>query len=371
MKILIVKLSSLGDLIHALPAVNLLRKHLPEAQIDWVCYKSYSAILQNIDSINNVIELKSKTLNDLFKLGSQIRASKYDYVIDLQGLIKTGLLSFASGAKVFGFSSPREKLAASLYSYKLNATATLENKEHIVLQNLDLAKFFLEKVTKRKVVINEIEFFTECESIYLNRGDRRHCEEAEAVRSNPECQQSSGDWIATPSPMARNDTHVDSNYHKVSIIPSTTWESKLWAPEYWVEFINHLKNVYNSEIYILGTMADMPNIEPIVSQLRVPFHLVTNKKLIELPEFFAEMDLVVGVDTGPLHIAAAALYPFKERKKVIGIYGPTRGSRSGPCGFEYISFDEVFGQPASNKKTFAQDGSSMAKLKPSYLIQRL
>ncbi len=333
MKILIVKLSSLGDLIHALPAVNLIKKHLPEAEIDWVCYKSYSAILQNIDSVNNVIELKSKTFSDLFQLGTQIRASKYDYVIDLQGLIKTGLLSFVSGAKVFGFGSPREKLAASFYSYKLNAPATLENKDHIVLQNLDLAKFFLENVKQQKIYIDEIQFFTTVESIVL--------------------------------------TGLHHQYAKVCLIPSTTWESKLWAPEYWVEFINHLKNVYNSEIYILGTMADMPNIEPIVSQLRVPFHLVTNKKLTELPEFFAEMDLIVGVDTGPLHIAAAALYPFKDRKKIIGIYGPTRGSRSGPCGFEYISFDEVFEQPASNKKTFVQDGSSMAKLKPSYLIQRL
>ncbi len=333
MKILIVKLSSLGDLIHALPAVNLIRKHLPEAQIDWVCYKSYSAILQNIDSINNVIELKSKTLSDLFELGTQIRASKYDYVIDLQGLIKTGLLSFYSGAKVFGFSSPREKLAASFYLHKLNAPATLENTKHIVLQNLDLAKFFLEKVMQQKIHIDEIEFFTTVESIVL--------------------------------------TGLHHKYARVCLIPSTTWESKLWTVEYWLELINHLKNVFSSEIYILGTMADMPNIEPIVSQLRVPFHLVTNKKLTELPEFFAEMDLVVGVDTGPLHIAAATLYPFKDRKKIIGIYGPTRGSRSGPFGFEYLSFDEIFQQAASNKKTIAQDGSSMAKLKPSYLIQRL
>lgn len=334
MKILIIKLSSLGDLVHALPAANLLRKFLPAAQIDWLCYKNYADIFQDIKTINKLIILEDKKISTLQKTLQKINKEKYDYVIDFQGLIKTSLLAFFSGAESYGFKNPRESLASSFYRFKFEAAPTLKNKRHVVLQNLDLAKFFLEKTLNKKIAIDDslIEFFDK-EKLLIREGQ---------------------------------------TIKKFCIIPSTTWQSKLWTVASWIELINYIHGKYNSEIFILGTLNDMTNIEPIISQLRVPFHFVSSKKLSELADFFLEMDLVVGVDTGPLHIAAATLYPYRKNshKRVIGIYGPSSGSRTGPYGFEYLSYDEVFKEAASNKKTIAEDKASMAKLSTD-LLQKI
>lgn len=333
-KILIIKLSSLGDLIHALPAVNLLRRFLPAAQIDWLCYEKYSDILRNLNSINNIIKVKDKKLSTFQAILKQIQAEKYDYIIDFQGLIKTSLLAFFSRAKSFGYRYPRELSAGLFYNYRLKAAPTLYNKKHIVLQNLDLSKFSLEKILNKKIEFDDslIEFFDH-EKLLV---------------------------------------HEATGIKKLCIIPSTTWDSKLWTVNAWTEIINYIHSKYNSEIYILGTLNDMPNIEPIMSQLRIPFHLVNSKKLSELPDFFLEMDLIIGVDTGPLHIAAATLYPYTKNshKRIIGIYGPSSGSRTGPYGFEYLSYDEIFKKPATNKKTIIEDGASMTKVTTD-LLQKI
>ncbi|MDA1021714.1 MAG: hypothetical protein O2962_09250, partial [Cyanobacteria bacterium] len=101
-------------------------------------------------------------------------------------------------------------------------------------------------------------------------------------------------------------------------------------------------------IYILGTIRDLIVIEEIICQTKSPLHIVVNKSLQELPEFFSEMSTVIGVDTGPLHIAAASLYG--SNATIIGLYGPSSGARTGPYGFEHISVDEFTNHQACNKR---------------------
>lgn len=308
MKILIIKLSSLGDVVHAIPTVNALAQIYPEAQIDWLVYTKFSEIIASQSSINIIHKLDNKKLSTIIHVIQRLQKENYDLVVDLQGLIKTAIIARAISPNVIGFKQPREQVAAWLYKTQVDAGDVMDSSMHVVERNLKL-------VTSSRGV--EIDF-------------------GELTK-----------------PKVKNITK------KICVIPCTTWATKHWLAERWIELIQEIKaKDQKAEVYILGTLGDLPKIEAITSKLRVPFHLVINKTLTELPDFFSEMDLVIGVDTGPLHIAAAALYG--STAQVIGLYGPTSGARTGPYGFQYISAEDLTGIKAQHKR---KDDESMSLIK--------
>lgn len=304
MKILILKLSALGDIVHTIPALNALQAQYPDAQIDWLVYKSFAPILASQKALNKIIKLENKKLSTLFKTSLELQKENYDLVIDFQGLIKTAILASFISKNTRGFKEPREKLASIFYREKIDAGNIMDNSMHILERNLLLC------------------------------------------HPEPEgCQD--------PSFANLRQKHLPKN--KLCIIPSSTWSTKLWQAGKWAELIDLIKNQNPQiEIYILGTIKDLIVIEEIICRTKSPLHIVVNKSLQELPEFFSEMSTVIGVDTGPLHIAAASLYGSKAQ--VLGLYGPSSGARSGPYGFEYISVDEFTEHQAYNKR---KDDDSM------------
>lgn len=301
MRILIIKLSALGDIVHSIPTLNALQAKYPDAKVDWLVYKSFAPILESQSSINKIIELENKKISTLLETQAKLTKENYDLVIDMQGLIKTALLARSISPNTRGFKEPREKIAALCYKEKIDAGNIMKNDIHIVERNLMLA---------------------------------RHPEEHVVRRQDP------------PFASLQQEAKLEN---KVCIIPSTTWQTKLWPAKNWAELIDKVKTKNPKlEIYILGTIKDLAVIEEIICQTKSPIHIVTNKKLAELAEFFAEMSIVIGVDTGPLHIAAASLYNSKA--KVIGLYGPSSGKRTGPYGFKAISVDEFTDHQAKNKR---------------------
>lgn len=318
LKILVIKLSSLGDIVHAIPAVNALRQVYPNAEIDWLIYEQFAGLIENQSSISKIHKLPNKHFNTLYKTIKELQKENYNIVIDLQGLIKTAIAARLISSRCLGFSKPREIPAAIVYSQQFNVGNTMDSSMHIVDRNLEL-----------------IRNLAGVKAISISFG---------------ELQQEK----------------IKSEKTKLCIIPSTTWETKFWLPEYWLELIQKAHE-RNYEIYILGTIKDLPQIEKITYQLKSPFHLVLNKSLKELPGFFAEMDIVIGVDTGPLHIAAASHYGSKVTK-IIGLYGPTSGSRTGPYGFDYISTEKITGKKASHKR---YNDKSMALIKPELLLNHI
>lgn len=331
MKILILKLSSIGDIVHAIPAFNRLKSALPDAKIDWLVYEKFSRLLKTQEGINEIKLLPNKKLSTLYDTIRYLQREEYDLVIDLQGLIKTAVIAKFAGKLSIGFSEPREKIASYFYDLKFKAPATIQNNKHIIEQNLDLIDFVLKEGFGLKAS-QEVSFGKLRYNFFTETKDKQ-------------------------------------TYSKICIIPSTTWESKFWKADYWVELLNILKQKYNSEIYFLGAEADLPVLEEIISRFKHPFHLVMGKDLDELGDFFRDMNLIIGVDTGPLHIAAAVAYPQSSSgKTIIGIYGPTSARRSGPYGFESLSFDEIFQAKASHKRTIKDDGGSMALIKPEHVL---
>src|SRR3989338_6075919 len=131
MKFLIVRLSSLGDVIHTLPLVNKLRQNYPDAQIDWLVGEKGHEVLSLIKEIDNVYLLNFKNI-------FLIQKQKYDYVIDVQGLFKSAFLSKLSlGKTVIGFKNTRE-LADILYDKKIDVGSLFKTDKHIVDLNLSL-----------------------------------------------------------------------------------------------------------------------------------------------------------------------------------------------------------------------------------------
>src|SRR5690242_8174331 len=149
MKILIVKLSSIGDIIHTLPSLAAIRRELPEAEISWVVEKKSAELLRNNPLLSHLIEIDTKSLRRKGAIGKNLllareqiktlRAAKFDIAIDFQGLLKSAAIAKMSGApRRFGFS--RQSLREPASRFLLTETFDIEKSAHVVVKNLTLAQ---------------------------------------------------------------------------------------------------------------------------------------------------------------------------------------------------------------------------------------
>jgi ADP-heptose:LPS heptosyltransferase len=130
-RILLIKPSSLGDVVHALPVLRGLRRRYPQARIDWLISSSLSPLLEGHPDLNELVlfdrhrfglmAYSPKAALDFVRFIGRLRASRYDLVIDLQGLFRSGFLARASGASVrIGFARAREG-ASLFYNHRLSS----------------------------------------------------------------------------------------------------------------------------------------------------------------------------------------------------------------------------------------------------------
>jgi len=171
-RLLIVRLGSMGDIIHTLPAVTALRRTLPEASIGWIVEERWAELLctlpeprsgprsprrplvDRIHTVNTKSWRKSlcstQTWEQVAAGLSELRAQQYQLAVDFQGAIRSALLARWSGARlVYGFAQPRENIASMFYSRR-----TIARGSHVVEQNLSLA----EAVVERALEMPKIEF---------------------------------------------------------------------------------------------------------------------------------------------------------------------------------------------------------------------
>src|SRR5271156_5430423 len=137
-RILLVRLGSLGDVIHALPAASALRDAFPEARIDWLIEPKWRRLLEGNSDLTEIIPLEKKTAAGLISTIRKLRAARYSCTIDFQGLYKSALPAFASGApRCIGFPSTyaREGFASFFYTDRISPRGA-----HKVEHNLTLAE---------------------------------------------------------------------------------------------------------------------------------------------------------------------------------------------------------------------------------------
>src|SRR6266481_5416201 len=147
MRILIVKLGSIGDIVHTLPAVAAMRRAIPESEISWVVERRASEILRDNPLLDRLIEVDTKALRRGLVSGEtlraprqqlrQLRASAFDLALDFQGLLKSASIARLSGARrVFGFS--RTGLREPPSRFLLSRTVRVPKEIHIIRKVLAL-----------------------------------------------------------------------------------------------------------------------------------------------------------------------------------------------------------------------------------------
>ncbi len=280
-RILIVKLSSLGDIFHALPAVHSLKQGL-DAEVDWVAQPEYAGLLQCLPDVSEMISFpRRKYSGNISSFLRTLRAREYDLVVDLQGLLKSALVAkMARGGKVVGPSFYREG-ANFLY----DAVAGRRDKDrHAVEENLDVVRFL-------------------------------------GIPQIP---------VQFPvhfPPFPGKGTGL-----RVALVPLSRGAHKNWPVQNFIEVARRLQKSRGAEIYLLGSEADRAVCESIRSALGSDegagsvVNLAGKTSLVEMGSWLAGMNLVVANDSGPIHMAAALGVP------VLAVFGPTDPVRTGPYG---------------------------------------
>ena len=285
-RIAIIKLSAMGDIIHAMVALQYIKRQYPNLQIDWFVESAFAPILENNPDINEIIKLDLKSIKkdkkeiiNQIKLIKKYEKNSYDLVIDAQGLIKSAIVSFFLGKSRVGFSknSTREKLASFFYTKKVDIAYdknAIERNVKVLSQalNFDIAK---------DDILNKKPFL-----FYKN--------ENEVIYE-----------------------YLSKDKKNVLFVIGASWPSKMYSKEKFAKIINNLDE---NCLITWGNEAekDIADFIANISKAKVLPKLDLNS----LKAIMSKVDLVIGNDTGPTHMAWALNIPS------ITLFGNTPGYRN-------------------------------------------
>ena len=321
--ILVIKMSSLGDIIHALPSLYALRELLPDACITWAIHESFAKILPGKPWIDNVYVIdrkRIKKINYLLQVRKDLHKKHFDLVIDLQMIAKSGLMSFLTGChERIGYNDARE--CSGLFS---RAISGKYKNGHIIEQLLDVIRYL----------------GWQGSGIHFPLHDYKN--ELSVVREK----------LSEAGVIGKD----------VLLVPGTRGENKKWPIKYWGELAKRLakKGVF---CIISGTVGEKPMADEIrrIAQSKYVVDFIGKTNLLELIALEKMAAVHVSSDTGPLHIANAVGTP------IIALFGPTLPYRSGPYGNRYseVLLAETPGHEVTNMGTISVEAvydSCMKKL---------
>jgi lipopolysaccharide heptosyltransferase I len=300
MKILIVKLSSIGDVVHTLPSLCALRSAYPTAEIDWLVEEEARDIIKGNAMINNAVVVKRRGfLKDpgrTWRIARGLKARGYDIVIDFQGLFKSGIWVYFSGARRrIGFDKGRE-FSNIFLNDKINP---YDPDKHAVDRYLQLARYAGGKVEEVRFPFTFSEGEKERVSGLLKEGD------------------------------------IKKDEGFVILSPGARWETKLWGAKRFAELAEEINKRVGLKVVLVGSEADRGLLHEIASRANSVINLGGRTTLKELTFLMKRSLLVISVDSGPMHIASAVGTP------VVALFGPTAPWRTGPYGSNHIIFRRV------------------------------
>ena len=298
LRVLIVRVGAMGDVLHGLPAVTALRRAVPECFVGWAIEPRWRALLASesadarglempvVDRVHEVRtrEWKRKpfsagTLRDIAKLRRDMRAERYDVCVDLQGSIRSGVIGWMAGAGRFvGASVPRERAAALFYGERV-------------------------KVQARQVIAGA------CELVGKAMGARLGAAAVELPR-NPEAER----WCE----LTFSGHAADKDF--VLLCPGAGWGAKQWPTARYAELARRL-HAKGWQVLVNAGSAEGEGVDAITGASEARAVKCDLGQLIALSR---KASLVVGGDTGPVHLAAALGRP------VVALFGPTDPMRNGP-----------------------------------------
>jgi lipopolysaccharide heptosyltransferase II len=325
-KILLVRFSALGDVIQTLPILTMLRDGFPEAKIGWAIDTELAPAIEGhpaLDSIHRCSRRSwSSALNDPTKWGhtygefqsfiGDIRSVGYDVAVDVQGLFKTALVPYLAGIKRrIGYRHGRE------FSGMFYTERYLERDEYF-----DPAVSHLQHMAELARSIGACEVRQTIEPPVVGESARNHVSEL------------LDGAFAAPAPI-------------VAIAPATQWLSKMWPLGHWSALLRQLLEETNLNLIVQGSAADAEIGEQILhdfipSQIEGRVcNLFGKLPIAEMYALYERVQVAVGSDSAPLHIAGAMRVPV-----LIGMYGPTGYRRTPPIGSPHIKLFSTEGELA-------------------------
>jgi heptosyltransferase I len=286
MKIAIVKLSALGDIVHAMIVLQFIKKYNKDIKIDWIVEEGYKELLDSHPDINKVLVVnlkKSKKKKSFFLLLNELKKVRqfdfYDLVIDLQGLIKSAIISQAIPSDVtLGFDrfSVREGLSAFFY----NKTFKFSYDENVIERNLALLQFATGFPLNKELLHHKLPFLYSSQNFLLK--------------------------------------DLSKTKKNILIIPGASHSSKRYSVEKFAE----LTNLLDANYLIIWGNKEENKIAEEIKAISPNIHVCEKLSIDSLISLISQVDLVIGPDTGPTHMAWAL------NKPSITLYGPTPGYRN-------------------------------------------
>ena len=279
---LIVRLGSLGDLIHTLPAVAVLRRAHPDARIDWLVEAPHRGLLDLVPIVSSVIVLKGRSLGGWLATSRELRARRYDVALEFQGLVKSAALARFSGAReVVGFdrAALREPMARWFYT----RVAEVGEGRHVIDKNLALV------AQVAQVAQGPLEFPIQA--------------------------------VDSPAVAAlRRQGHT-----KFALVnPGAAWPNKRWPADRFGAIAKSLRDEHRLTPVVLWGPGERALAESVVAASGGAAIVAPETQLRDLVALSQASSFMISGDTGPLHIACAAGVP------TVALFGPTDARRNGP-----------------------------------------
>ncbi|MFA6815601.1 MAG: lipopolysaccharide heptosyltransferase II [Lentisphaeria bacterium] len=295
MKILIIKPSSLGDIVHCFPAVKLLQENIPNVHLTWVANDSLAEIVKLMPGISRIISFPRKAigswnLHAAQRFYHELRTESYDLALDFQGLLRSAAIAFLSRSnRRIGFADAREG-APFFYHQKIELP---KNLHHAVDKNIWLVKKALNLSENLPVPIPKLQ--------------------------TAAAQQAAEGLL----PTAPKDTPW------IAVGFSSRWPSKNWPVDFFVEVLRHAKAKMPAlHCWLLGSPAEKIQGNKIAEALSPDWccNLAGKSSMLSLAGLLAQSKALLTNDSGPMHIAAALQLPC------IAFFGATDPNLTGPYG---------------------------------------
>jgi heptosyltransferase I len=308
-RIAIIKPSALGDIVHSLPVLSALRVRFPDARITWVVNSAYESLLTGHPDLTETLPFDRgamknvrRAINASFAFAAELRRRRFDLVIDMQGLLRSGVMAWLTGApRRVGFANARE---GSRYAYTHKIQSPALKEAHAVDRMWRVAEAFgvghLPKVFHVPLQVAEVEAATR-------------------------------ELAALPRPV-------------IAVAVGAKWLTKRWPTAHFAELLQRAQSHFGGSAVFVGTNDDTTSSQEVIANLRGRAINLTGKtSLPRLSAVLSLADVMLANDTGPLHLAAALGRPcvapyLCTRVALHGPYTPAAGcvESSVACAGSYL-----------------------------------
>ena len=349
MNILFVRLSYIGDILHATPAARWIKEHYPDAKLHWIVTPSMVELLEGNPYVDEIIpwerdeyEAHSKKLHipTMWRMWWELKAKlepyKFDVAVDVQGRLITGLVLLASGAPIrLGLGGTKE-LNWLFTNYK-----TKPSTDHVIKRYVEVAQLLKEAVTKQanlETPLKPVDNGLDPETLHTVSAKKMyHMDFYVPSKLHTWAEEQ---WKTIDNHSSLNRGEVEKPL-RVGLVLGTSWATKEWPQEKWYSLIKSLQ--YRANFVCLGGPKEATQYKPLMDSLaaegidHIMLNMLGKTTLQEVGALIESCDVVVTADTGSLHIALAL------DKPVVALFGPTDPKLWGPLTgtFKVLVNDEL------------------------------